>query len=74
MKFSDNIERTSLEEVFVIRTTEDMHSREEASSDLWDYLKGMGNDYNLYSTPVRDVKIGESIYNSEGNYVAYRTE
>ena len=34
-KFSDNIIRTSLEEVFVIRTFEEMLNREEANSHMW---------------------------------------
>jgi hypothetical protein len=74
MKFSDNIERTSLEEVFVIRTSEEMEAREEYNSNLWDlerenFLK-KGN--NLYQTVVRDLKIGESIYSKSGKLIAYR--
>jgi len=74
MKFSDKIERTSLEEVYVIRTSEEMKAREEYNSNLWDlerenFLK-KGN--NIYKTVVRDVKISESIYNKKGRYLAYR--
>lgn len=76
MKFSDNIKRTNLEEVFVIRTSEEMEAREEYNSNLWDlerenFLK-KGN--NIYQTVVRDVKIGESIYTKSGRYIAYRSE
>lgn len=76
MKFSDNIERTSLEEVFVIRTKKEMEAREESNSNLWElqrenFLK-KGN--NLYQTVVRDVKVSESIYNKAGRFVAYRVE
>ena len=54
MKFSDNIERTNLEEVFVIRKSEEMEAREEYNSNLWDlerrnFLK-KGN--NIYSIPA----------------------
>lgn len=76
MKFSDNIKRTNLEEVFVIRTSEEMEAREEYNSNLWDlerrnFLK-KGN--NIYSIPARDVKIGESVYSKLGRYIAYRSE
>jgi prolyl oligopeptidase PreP (S9A serine peptidase family) len=76
MKFSDNIKRTSLEDVFVIRTTEEMEAREEYNSNLWDlerenFLK-KGN--NIYKTVVRDVKIGERIYNKNGKLFAYRVD
>lgn len=76
MKFSDNIERTNLEEVFVIRKSEEMEAREEYNSNLWDlerrnFLK-KGN--NIYSIPARDVKISESIYSKLGRYIAYRRE
>ena len=75
MKFSDNIERTSLEEVFVIRTSKEMEAREEYNSNLWDlerenFLK-KGN--NIYKTVIRDVKIGESIYTKAGKFIAYRS-
>ena len=76
MKFSDNIKRTNLEEVFVIRKSEEMEAREEYNSNLWDlerrnFLK-KGN--NIYSIPARDVKIGESVYSKLGRYIAYRSE
>lgn len=75
MKFSDNIERTSLEDVFVIRTSKEMEAREEFNSNLWelereDFLK---KGQNIYKTVVRDVKIGESIYTKSGRFIAYRS-
>lgn len=74
MKFSDNIERASLEEVFVIRTTEDMNSREEVNSNLWDLKRSLGNKNFIFSIPARDLRIGETIVNWKGNFIAYRTE
>lgn len=76
MKFSDNIERTALEQVFVIRTQKEMEAREEYDSNLWDIEREnfLKNGNNLYSTPARDVKIGESIYTKAGKFIAYRSE
>lgn len=76
MRFSDNISRTSLEEVLVIRTSEEMEAREEYNSNLWElereHFPKKGN--NLYQTVVRDVKIGESIYDRNGRFLCYRVE
>ena len=74
MKFSDNIERTSLEEVFVIRTAKEMEAREEFNSNLWDLVREnfLKKGNNIYKTVVRDVKISESIYTKNGKYIAYR--
>ena len=76
MKFSDKIERNSLDEIYVIRTEEEMEAREEFNSNLWDlkrknFLK-KGN--NLYQTVVRDVKHAEMIYSRSGHYIAYRID
>lgn len=75
MKFSDNIERSDLDIVFAIRTEVEMQEREEYSSNLWElarenFLK-KGN--NIYSIPARDLKIGESIYDKSGKFIAYRS-
>jgi hypothetical protein len=75
MKFSDNIIRNNLDTVFVIRTEQEMQEREEANSNLWElqrenFLK-KGN--NIYSIPVRDLKIGESIYTKDGKFISYRS-
>ena len=75
MKFADNIVRTSLEEVYVIRTSEEMEARDEYNSTLWalerkNFLK---NGNNIYKTVVRDSKIGESIYTKNGKYITYRS-
>lgn len=75
MRFSDNIIRKCLDVVYVIRTTSEMEAREEYNSNLWNIeseniLKGK----NLYSTPARDVKIGESIYTRDAKFIAYRVE
>jgi hypothetical protein len=74
MKFSDSIERTSLEGVFVIRTAEEMEAREEFNSNLWDLERRnfLKKSNNIYLTVVRDVKIGESIYSKSGRFIAYR--
>lgn len=76
MNFSDKLTRNQLDEVFVIRTEEEMTAREESNSNLWglereNFLK-KGN--NLYQTVVRDVKIGENIYTKQGRLVAYRVD
>ena len=76
MNFSDKIQRDSLEEVFVIRTEEEMNLRDESNSNLWNlerenFLK-KGN--NIYKTVARDVKFGESIYDKFGKYIAYRVD
>lgn len=75
MKFSDNIIRQDLDTVLVIRTEEEMQEREESNSNLWEierenFLK-KGN--NIYSIPVRDLKIGESIYDKNGKFISYRS-
>ena len=78
MKFSDNIIRKNLEIVHVIRTKKEMEAREEYGSLLWDEVKKAflpkDRSKNLYSTPCRDVKIGESIYDENGQYISYRSE
>ena len=74
MKFSDKIERTSLDEVFVIRTEKEMEAREEYNSNLWELHSVLQKGYNLYQTVVRDVKVGENIYTQDGKTIAYRVE
>jgi len=75
MKFSDHVERTSLDEVFVIRTEEEMMAREESNSNLWElHRSGLRKGHNIYKTVVRDVKVGENIYNASGKTIAYRIE
>lgn len=76
MKFSDKLDRDQLDEVYVIRTENEMMAREESNSNLWDlerenFLK-KGN--NLYKTVIRDVKIGESIYSKYGKLITYRVD
>ena len=82
-KFSHNIIRTSLEEVFVIRTFEEMLNREEASSHMWElarfniFSENATKSYkikSLYKISVRDLKIGENIYTDTGKFIAYRIE
>jgi hypothetical protein len=75
MKFSDNIIRKGLDVVHVIRTTAEMEAREEFNSNLWDIEhENILAGKNLYSTPARDVKIGERIYTESAKYIAYRVE
>lgn len=81
MKFSDNIQRKSLDSVFVKRSESDMMSRDEFSSNFWDveiynisFDKESNSAVHLYSTPCRDVRISESIYDNKGSFVAYRSE
>ena len=74
MKFADNIVRESLDIVYVIRTREEMNARQEANSNLWEEERGFPDGKFLFSTPVRDVKIGENIYNEMGTkFVTYRS-
>ena len=74
MKFSDNLERTSLEEIFVIRTANEMEAREESNSNLWEIhrKKFLKKGNNIYQTVCRDVKISESIYTKNGRIICYR--
>ena len=75
MKFSDGITRKTLDVVYVIRTTSEMEVREEFNSNLWNIEhENISEGKNLYSTPVRDVKIGESIYTKDAKFIAYRVE
>ena len=76
MNFSDNIVRTSLEEVLVIRTEQEMNEREESNSNLWDLKRENfpKKGKNLYQTVVRDVKIGEEIRMGNGKSIAYRVD
>jgi len=74
MKFADNITRTSLEEVFVIRTEKEMEARDEYNSNLCELHHSDKKGNNLYKTVVRDVKIGESIFTEKGKYLTYRVE
>ena len=75
MKFSDGIIRKTLDVVHVIRTTSEMEAREEFNSNLWDIEhENILDGKNLYSTPARDVKIGESIYTRDAKFIAYRVE
>jgi len=75
MKFSDKIERASLDEVFVIRTEKEMEARKEYNSNLWElHRTGLQKGNNIYKTVVRDVKIGENIYTKAGKTIAYRVE
>jgi hypothetical protein len=74
MKFSDNIIREPLDEVFVKRSEVQMDAREESNSNLVDVQEyDVEAGVNLYQVPVRDVKIGESIYDERGKFVAYRS-
>jgi len=75
MKFSDNIIRENLDMVFVKRSSAEMEARDEYNSNLWDVEKeGISFDkatqtkVNLFSTPARDVKIGENIYNKKRRF------
>jgi hypothetical protein len=78
VRFSDGTMRDAFEIVYVIRTQEQMKARPEYNSNLWDTEKwGFMKEHrelNLYSTPVRDVKISEKIYDKNARYVAYRVE
>jgi hypothetical protein len=78
VKFADKIIRESFDIVFVKRSEKEMEAREEFNSNLWNIEKiNISSDkwssVNLYSTPVRDVKIGENIYDEEGNFITYRS-
>lgn len=80
MKFSDNIIRDQFDTVFVKRSESEMSSREEINSNMVDvekydiaFDKSTKTAVNLYSTPVRDLKIGENIYDENGNFLAYRS-
>jgi len=74
MNFSDNIVRAPLDIVCVIRTSEEMEAREEHNSNLWEMVRHINKKtgVNMYATPARDVKYGESIFSKNGEFIAYR--
>lgn len=74
MKFSDNIKRDNLDTVLVVRTHEEMSSREEANSNLVEFIRVFNSKRreNIYSIPVRDIKIGENIVTKCGKFITYR--
>lgn len=81
MNFSDRIIRDEFYECYVKRSEVDFKQRKESGSNLWEiekfniaFNKSQNSPVHLYKTPARDVKIGESIYNETGDYVAYRSE
>lgn len=67
MKFSDNKLRNSTSKVYIKTNEVDFSKRDEYNSLLWEKIKE-----SLYQVPARAVKIGESIYNKDGIYLAYR--
>lgn len=67
IKFSDNILIPELETVKIKKFGAAFEMRSESNSNLWE---GEGN--GLIATPARAVKIGESIYNEDGSFRAYR--
>ena len=78
MKFADNIIREDLDMVVVKRTYTEMSARPEFNSNLWSEIRFVGETDNgqplrLYKVPVRDVKIGENIYNGSGRFLTYRS-
>lgn len=75
MEFSDNIIREDLDTVFVLRTEPEMQASKEYNSNIWDLEREnfLTRGQNIYSVPVRALKIGESIYTKHGKFVAYRT-
>lgn len=79
MKFADKIIRDSLDLVFVKRSEKEFADRPEYNSNMWEVEKNdisrtnAGSPVNLYSTPARDVKIGENIYNDDGTFLTYRS-
>lgn len=75
MRFTDNVERDLLSEVYVVRTEQEMEAREEFHSLLWEVeIYDFSPDGRLYQTVARDVKVGELIYTKEGRYIGYRAE
>ena len=59
--------------VYVIRTENDMLSREESNSNLWDVeIYDIEKGKNLYRIPIRDLRIGESYFDKKGEYKGYR--
>ena len=59
-------------EVYVKRTEYDMNQRPECGCLYVENIRYAGKNKNLYLVHADDVAIGESIYNIEGNYEAYR--
>ena len=81
MKFSDNLIRNSLREVYVKDSAKRFATRDEFGSNLWDiekeniaFDKHLHSKIHLYKVPARAVRIGESIYDKTGKFEAYRSE
>ena len=75
MKFSDNIERGGLDTVYAIIKESEFEQQDEFYSLLWDVERYnfLEKGQNLYSIPARALKIGQSIHDKNGKYVAYRS-
>ena len=75
MKFSDNIIRDAYSKVYVTRDNRDTKRIEEDEiSYNFEFVKNLKGGKKLYSAACEAVKIGESIYDECGNYLAYRSE
>lgn len=59
-------------DVYVKRTEFDMCQRPEANTLYVEKIRHVDGDKNLYLVHAEDVLIGESIYEANGNYEAYR--
>ena len=80
MKFSDKIIRDKTDMVFIKATEKQANDRSLFNCNCNDVAKygisftpGEGK-VNLYSVTSQDVKIGENIYDADGDFIAYRSE
>lgn len=69
---SKSYEIANDQEVYVKRTEFDMSQRPENNALYCEKIKYIGKDKNIYLVHAEDVLVGESIYDENGNYEAYR--
>lgn len=75
MKFSDKkVRDNQIGKVIVKRTPKEMMERDEYNSHLWGFEKVANKNENFYTIPIRDLKIGENVYNDEYEFICYRVE
>lgn len=80
MKYSDDLERSNKDKVFVIRTQREMLESEAYKNGNWETVAeniapALGDGgANLYAIHAEDVRVGEWTYNESGDYAAERVE
>lgn len=73
MKFSDKLIRSKTEKVIILEENKIFRQREISQSNNWELRKNIGTS-GYYEIPASETKIGESIFNEDYSFLAYRTE